>query len=50
MIHCGHVAFSSYSLNDLCDYYQIDRNHRTLHNALLDAGLLAQIYLAMTSE
>ena len=44
------VASSSYSLDDLCDYYQIDRSHRTLHGALLDAGLLAQVYLAMTSK
>ena len=50
MIHCEHVAYSSNSLNDLCDHYQIDRSHRTLHGALLDADLLAQLYLAMTSE
>ena len=41
---------SSNSLNDLCDHYQIDRSHRKLHGALLDADLLAQLYLAMTSE
>ena len=40
---------SSYSLNALSDYYQIDRSHRKLHGALIDADLLAQVYLAMTS-
>lgn len=39
---------SSYSLNALSDRYQIDRSHRTLHGALIDADLLAQVYLAMT--
>ena len=43
-----HVG-SSYSLNALSDYYQIDRSHRKLHGALIDADLLAQVYLAMTS-
>lgn len=36
------------SLDALCDRYQIDNTHRTLHGALLDAELLAEIYLAMT--
>ena len=44
-VHIG----SSYSLNALSDYYQIDRSHRKLHGALIDADLLAQVYLAMTS-
>ena len=44
------IPSSSHRLDDLCDYYQIDRSHRTLHGALLDASLLAQVYLAMTSE
>ena len=42
-------AASSYNLNALSDQYQVDRSHRTLHGALIDAHLLAQVYLAMTS-
>lgn len=36
------------SLDALCDRYQIDNSHRTLHGALLDTELLAEVYLAMT--
>jgi len=36
------------SLDALCDRYQVSNAHRTLHGALLDAGLLADVYLAMT--
>jgi DNA polymerase-3 subunit epsilon len=36
------------SLDALCERYQIDNAHRTLHGALLDAELLADVYLAMT--
>lgn len=36
------------SLDALCDRYRIDRGHRTLHGALLDSELLAEVYLAMT--
>lgn len=36
------------SLDALCDRYEIDNGHRTLHGALLDAELLAEVYLAMT--
>jgi len=36
------------SLDALCDRYHIDRSQRTLHGALLDAELLAEVYLAMT--
>ncbi len=36
------------SLDALCDRYHIDRSERTLHGALLDAELLAEVYLAMT--
>jgi DNA polymerase III subunit epsilon len=32
----------------LCERYQVDHAHRTLHGALLDAALLAEVYLAMT--
>ncbi|MFA9438160.1 DNA polymerase III subunit epsilon [Uliginosibacterium sp. sgz301328] len=36
------------SLDALCSRYEIDNSHRTLHGALLDAELLAEVYLAMT--
>lgn len=36
------------NLNALCDRYGIDNSHRTLHGALLDAEILAEVYLAMT--
>ena len=36
------------SLDALCKRYQIDNSSRQLHGALLDAKLLAQVYLAMT--
>jgi DNA polymerase-3 subunit epsilon len=36
------------SLDALCERYGIDNSHRTLHGALLDAELLAEVYLAMT--
>lgn len=35
-------------LDTLCERYQIDRSARTLHGALLDAQLLARVYLSMT--
>ena len=36
------------SLDALCERFQISNDHRTLHGALLDAELLAEVYLAMT--
>lgn len=36
------------NLDALCDRYQIDNAKRTLHGALLDSELLADVYLAMT--
>lgn len=36
------------SLDALCRRYEIDNGHRTLHGALLDAEILADVYLAMT--
>ncbi|WP_298609626.1 DNA polymerase III subunit epsilon [uncultured Thiothrix sp.] len=36
------------SLDALCKRYEIDNGHRTLHGALLDAEILADVYLAMT--
>lgn len=37
------------SLDALCGRLEIDNRHRTLHGALLDAELLAEVWLAMTS-
>jgi DNA polymerase-3 subunit epsilon len=37
------------SLDALCQRLAIDNAHRKLHGALLDAELLAEVYLAMTS-
>lgn len=36
------------SLDALCRRYFVDGSQRTLHGALLDAQLLAEVYLAMT--
>ena len=36
------------SLDALCDRYEISNAHRKLHGALLDAELLADVYIAMT--
>jgi DNA polymerase III subunit epsilon len=36
------------NLDALCKRYGIDSSHRELHGALLDARLLADVYLAMT--
>lgn len=37
------------SLDALCQAYAVSNAHRTLHGALLDAELLADVYLAMTA-
>ncbi len=36
------------NLDVLCDRYGIDNKHRVLHGALLDAEILADVYLLMT--
>lgn len=36
------------SLDALCGRYEIDNTHRSLHGALLDTELLAEVYFAMT--
>ena len=36
------------SLDALCKRYQVDNAHRELHGALLDAEILADVYLVMT--
>jgi DNA polymerase-3 subunit epsilon len=38
----------SNSLDALCRRLEVDSSHRTLHGALLDAGLLAEVYIRMT--
>lgn len=38
------------TLDALCKRYEIDNTQRTLHGALLDAEILADVYLAMTRE
>ena len=36
------------SLDALCNRYMVDRSMRQVHGALIDADLLAKVYLAMT--
>jgi len=36
------------NLDALCQRYEIDNTSRSLHGALLDAEILAEVYLAMT--
>ena len=36
------------SLDALCKRYSVDNSRRDYHGALLDARLLAEVYLAMT--
>jgi len=43
-IHAGQKN----NLDALCKRYEIDNTHRELHGALLDAEILADVYLAMT--
>ncbi|MGH8516446.1 MAG: DNA polymerase III subunit epsilon, partial [Panacagrimonas sp.] len=43
-LHPGQKA----SLDALCRRYEVDNSHREYHGALLDARLLADVYLAMT--
>lgn len=39
---------AKHSLDALCSRYGIDRSHRVLHGALLDAQLLCQVYVELT--
>ena len=39
---------AKHSLDALCARYGIDRSHRVLHGALLDAELLTQVYVELT--
>jgi len=36
------------NLNVLCERYGVDNTRRTLHGALLDAEILAEVYVSMT--
>ncbi|HQC94590.1 MAG TPA: DNA polymerase III subunit epsilon, partial [Aquabacterium sp.] len=36
------------SLDALCKRLEVDNTHRTHHGALLDAGLLAEVYIRLT--
>ncbi len=36
------------NLDALCRRYSVDNSHREYHGALLDARILAEVYLAMT--
>ncbi len=38
----------SNSLDALCKRLEVDNTHRTVHGALLDAGLLAEVYIRLT--
>ena len=38
---------AKHSLDALCTRYGVDRSHRVLHGALLDAQLLAQVYVEL---
>ena len=39
---------AKHSLDALCSRYGVDRSHRVLHGALLDAQLLAQVYVELS--
>jgi len=41
-------AAGPYSLDALCQRYGIDNSHRTTHGALVDAQILAEVYLELT--
>jgi DNA polymerase-3 subunit epsilon len=41
------VRSSGYSLDALCEKFEIDKSMRTLHGALIDCELLAKVYLEL---
>ena len=43
-------AAGGYSLDALCRYFNIDRSERVKHGALLDAELLAEVYIRLTAK
>lgn len=44
------VPTARHNLDVLCKYYGIDNSNRSLHGALLDSQLLAEVYLRLTTE
>ena len=44
------VPIAKHNLDALCKYYGIDNSNRSLHGALLDSQLLAEVYLCLTTE
>lgn len=44
------VPTTRHNLDVLCKYYGIDNSNRSLHGALLDSQLLAEVYLRLTTE
>ncbi len=43
-----HFPGKKNNLDALCERFGVSNSHRTLHGAMLDAQLLAEVYLAMT--
>lgn len=39
-----------HTLDHLCDRYGVDRRHRVKHGALVDADLLAKVYMEMVKD
>lgn len=44
----GKFPGAKHTLDALCTRFGVDRSHRVLHGALLDAQLLAQVYVELT--
>jgi DNA polymerase III subunit epsilon len=44
----GRFPGAKHSLDALCSRFGIDRSHRVVHGALLDAQLLSQVYVELT--
>ena len=38
-----------FSLDSLCDYFEIDRTERVIYGALVDTNLLVQVYKKMSA-
>jgi DNA polymerase-3 subunit epsilon len=45
----GDQLFAAITLDDLCSRYGVDRSRHTQHGALLDAELLAAVYVELTT-
>lgn len=43
-------GFGGNRLDELCDKFEINREGRTLHGALIDCALLAEVYLKLTES